>query len=70
MKRLLIVLLFALAFVGGVVFAHTNSYVGKAYTFHRDGHAIDVILQPNNVLAVKLDNIDTGTRTNFCTPVP
>lgn len=68
MKRLLIVLL--LAFAALAVMAHDQTVQQKFYEFHRDGHVIDVELDHGNTLSVKLDGIDTGTRTNFCQPVP
>jgi hypothetical protein len=65
MKKLLVILLL----IAGVLYAHDQTYQGKSYTFHRDGHVIDVELDHGNTLSVKLDNVETGTRTNFCTPI-
>ena len=65
MKYLILILLL----ICGIVFAHNQSYQGKSYTFHRDGHVIDVNLDQNNLLTVVMDTVEIGTRTNFCTPV-
>lgn len=68
MKRILIVLLL----VCGVVYAHNQQYQGKAFTFYAPDrtHKIDVTLEGhNNELHVMLDNVEIGTRTNFCTPI-
>lgn len=56
----------------GIAYAHGQQYLGKAFTFHApdQSHVIDVMLEGhNNELSVKLDNVEIGTRTNFCTPV-
>ena len=55
--------------IWGVAFAH-GTYQGKSYTFHREGHVIDVNLDQNNLLTVVMDTVEIGTRTNFCTPTP
>lgn len=61
-------LLVLLLLVYGLAYAH-GTYQGKAYTFHGDGHTIDVQLDQNNVLSVSLDTRTLGTRDNFCTPI-
>jgi hypothetical protein len=53
----------------GIAFAHNQTYQGKSYTFHREGHVIDVELDHGNTLRVNMDTVEIGTRTNFCTPV-
>ena len=66
MKLLLIILA---SMVVGAAFAHNQTYQGKSYTFHRDGHVIDVELDHGNTLKVNMDTVEIGTRTNFCTPI-
>lgn len=69
MKRLLFI---ALLITAGVLYAHNQAYQGKAFTFYApdQSHKIDVMLEGhNNELSVSLDNVEIGTRTNFCTPV-
>jgi hypothetical protein len=65
-------LLIVLLAVYGLVYAHNQAYQGKAFTFYApdQSHKIDVMLEGhNNKLSVSLDNVEIGTRTNFCTPI-
>ena len=67
MRKLWMVI--AALLVWGIVFAHNQTYQGKSYTFHREGHVIDVELDHGNTLKVNMDTVEIGTRTNFCTPI-
>ena len=55
--------------ISGIAFAHSQMYQGKSYTFHRDGHVIDIELDHSNTLKVNMDTVEIGTRTNFCTTI-
>ena len=65
-KKVLIIILIFLFY--GLAYAH-GAYQGKSFTFHRQGHVIDVNLDQGNTLAVVMDTVEIGTRTNFCTPL-
>ena len=70
MRKLWIVFLI-LVLTGGV-YAHNQAYQGKAFTFYAPdrSHKIDVMLDGHdNMLSVSFDNVEIGTRTNYCTPV-
>jgi hypothetical protein len=65
-----IVLILVMLMVVGLLYAHNQQYQGKSFTFYAPDqtHKIDVELEGhNNELSVKLDNVEIGTRTNFCT---
>ena len=65
--KLFLVILISMA--AGVLFAHNETYQSKSYTFHREGHVIDVEIDHDNMLRVNMDTVEIGTRTNFCTPI-
>ena len=65
MKYLILILLV----ICGIVFAHSQAYQSKSYTFHREGHVIDVEIDHDNILRVNMDTVEIVPRTNFCTPV-
>ena len=65
MKYLILILLL----IYGLAFAHGQMYQGKSFTFHREGHVIDVEIDHGNTLRVNMDTVEIGTRSNFCTPV-
>ena len=67
MRKILFVMLL---FFAGVALGHTlGQYQSKSFEVHRMGHIVDVRIETDNELHVFMDNVEIGTRTNFCTPL-
>jgi hypothetical protein len=70
LKHVSVLLIILLVTVTVLAVAHNQTVQQKSYEFHREGHVIDVNLDHGNTLTVAMDNVEIGTRNNFCILVP